>query len=208
MAVLSRDLKTVSVLITVFFCVSCRGDGLDLAQKNTSVVQKDAEQTDTLSENEEVSIVKLEGQKESRSLLEDFDQSPFSKFIYFHKNKNKLLIDYNFFPEGSDFDSQKKEVRIPCQFLLKEKEGASVGLNAPISGGSCRKNFSLDIKAAKFTLAGLEFAFDESFDLFEDDFGMILTPDGFFDTQSGAALEEPFSEATLENFVLSPETED
>lgn len=209
MAVVNKASKAISALIVAVLSVACQEGGgvpgaVQSAQKNTSTEQKGIGlNQDAMTDENGVSITKVEGQKAPLTILQDFDQSPFSKFVFFHKNKNKILIDYNFFPEGSDFDSQKKEVRIPCQFLLNKDQGPNVNVSAPMADGACKERFKLDIDGAKFTLAGLEFGFDETFDLFADEFGIALTPVGFVDAQTGLALEQPFSEATLENFVLT-----
>lgn len=185
--------------------LACQG----MESSNTSIetvaltepTPKQGEKSET--ENSNVSISAIET-KSAPALKSDFDQSNFSKFIYFHKDKNRIVLDYNFFPEGSDFDSEKKTVSLPCVKPLPDDEHLSINLNAT-SNAPC-KSKSLDVSTATFTLLGLEFEFDREFDLFAEDYGFVLTADGFVDSEYGELFTLPFSEASLDNLEASPAT--
>lgn len=133
------------------------------------------------------------------SVLGDYDQSSFSKYIYWHKIENKVLIDYNFFPESTDFDSQEKQVSIPCDFMEDtDTGGADVDLNAPTGNVGC-EDVELDVSSAVFTIDGLEFSFSESLDIFSTQFGFKLTSSGFTLSETGAVLTVSADVGNLEN---------
>ena len=188
-------------IVTLFCCVlgllvsSCQGmDG----SGETVLLAKDENGVPENSDQGSVTISKVEGKKSDDPTAE-FDQSAFSKFVFFHKDGHKILINYNFFPEGSDFDSQKKIVHIPCDFVLPEDERLSVSISATEAQTPCVGELDLELSQAVFTLGGLVLSFDENFSALEKDFGVRLTREGAEEAVSGELIPLPFAEFTLEN---------
>jgi hypothetical protein len=123
------------------------------------------------------------------SVLTDYAKSSFSNYIYFHKTESKLLIDFAFFPDGSDPDSVAKTISIPCLSEQNSDDAAvAIGLSAPIeSDGSCEA-VSLSLLAATFTNDGLVFSFSEPFTLFASQYDFNITRSGFVDSQTSEAI--------------------
>lgn len=123
------------------------------------------------------------------SVLTDYAKSSFSNYIYFHKTESKILIDFAFFPDGSDPDSQAKTISIPC--LSEENSGdtaVSIGLSAPTEGSHACTDVSLNLSEATFTNDGLVFSFSESFTLFASQYSFNITRAGFVDSQTSEAI--------------------
>lgn len=193
----------VAGLLVVLILVSCQELGVGEGQtSDKSLVQTEGEtnQPGDVQENDPtISKIQTQDATTASDLLKGFKQSTYSKFVYFGEGKKKILIDYNFFPEGTDFDSQLKQVSIPCSYGRTENSGLNVTVSSTDEAAAECEPYLLDVAGAKFTLAGLELEFDQSFELFSREFGVTLTRDGFFDSESGEEMEVPFSEASLEN---------
>ncbi len=123
------------------------------------------------------------------SVLTDYAKSSFSNYIYFHKTESKILIDFAFFPDGSDPDSQAKTIIIPC--LSEQNSGdaaVAIGLSAPTEGSRACTDVSLNLSEATFTNDGLVFSFSESFTLFASQYSFNITRLGFVDSQTSEAI--------------------
>lgn len=138
----------------------------------------------------------------SSSSLEDYDQAGFSPYIYFHKTESQILLDYDFFPEGFDSDSQAKTLSIPCEYeTTSDNDLLSTGTSqAETEEASC-EDIVLDLSAATFTLDGIRLDFDTSLDIFVDHFEFKITRDGFVDSETGETLEFSNSDVTMEDVV-------
>lgn len=188
------------VAVTVLACQGV-GDGSAPVETVASIEVVSDQGKKSEANHSEISISAIDAKK-TPALQNDFDQSNYSKFVYFHQNKNRIVLDYNFFPEGSDFDSQNKTVALPCAKPLPDDGHLNINLNAA-SNTPCKPK-SLDVSDATFTLLGLEFEFDREFDLFAETYGFVLTADGFVDSESGELFTLPFSEASLDNLEAAP----
>lgn len=184
--------------------LACQGMGNHDTPTETIALTETASEQSKKSEADhgEISISAIDT-KNTSTLQNDFDQSNYSKFIYFHQNKNRVVLDYNFFPEGSDFDSEKKTVVLPCAKPIPDEDRLNINLSIPVQEAPC-KTRSLDVAGATFTLLGLEFEFDRVLELFAEDYGFVLTVDGFVDSESGELFTLPFSEASLDNLEVAP----
>lgn len=138
----------------------------------------------------------------SSSSLEDYNQASFSPYIYFHKTESQILLDYNFFPEGFDSDSQAKTLSIPCEYeTTSDNDLLSTGASqAETEEASC-EDIVLDLSAATFTLDGIRLDFSSSLDIFVDHFEFRITRDGFIDSETDETLEFANSDVTMEDVV-------
>lgn len=135
-----------------------------------------------------------------------YTQTTFSRYVYEKSGEDVFLIDFNFFPEGTDFDSQAKTAALPCETTTDTD--AAIDVNAT-EEEDCDK-LTVDLSSATFTFIGLEISHDESQQLFVEDFEFKITTDGFVDPLDGATLDVAADTATLEsvyNAVMDKRTE-
>lgn len=138
----------------------------------------------------------------SSSSLADYDQAGFSTYVYFHKTEGQILLDYNFFPEGFDSDSQAKTLSIPCEYeTTSDDDLLSTSTSATETEEASCEDIVLDLGAATFTLDGICFDFSSSLTIFVDHFGFTITRDGFVDSETGETLEFPDSDVSMEDVV-------
>lgn len=182
---------------------------LTLAHCNQEATSPSSVENDTsslISNNESKGDAKITSinTNGSQTNLNDFESSTFSKHVLRHKKKSKLLISYDFFPEGTRFCHQKDpnakslsegcveaaQILIPCEFSTNVSDDISFNLNAPIENVSCDDPFVLQLNEGELTLDGLLVDVSESWDGFAD-FGFITTNAGFLDLEDGQALTSP-----------------
>lgn len=152
---------------------------------------------------------------------ENYDQeNNYCDHILFHKTEALVLIDYNFFPAGTDvcqqvtYDAElnpegdcrtAKTVVLPCGFDGASAEGddlLSVSISAPTGDGSCDGQLVIDLSAAEFTIDGLVFSFVSSLDVFANDLGFKITRDGIIKSSDGTILSFESKAFGLEEIVL------
>lgn len=147
-------------------------------------------------------VTPVDGTESATStVLGSYDQSSFSRYIYWHKVEDKILIDYNFFPEGTDFDDPGKKATLPCGIGEDNDDAVDVNANVNATTGTdseCEQ-IELDLALATFTIDGLEFAFSDSLDLFSVDFGFKIAAAGFINSSTSATLTVSADAATMES---------
>lgn len=169
--------------------------------------------SETSSGESEISVTPITDTTSAVDLIsEDYTVSGFSTHIYFHNSENKVLIDYLFFPEGVDFDSQKKTVEISCYQTenISDDDNLSISINLPESGeaSECEEgNYVIDLSNASFALDKtkdlvLIFDLEESLDIFKDDFGFVITKTGIQVESTGEYLDLG-TDVTLEDIIDS-----
>jgi hypothetical protein len=143
----------------------------------------------------------------SSSDRDSYDQeNNYCDYILFHLTEPKVLIDYNFFPAGSDVCQQvtydpeinpegvckiAKTVVLPCGYdgaSAAADDLLSASISAPLDEGSCGDQLVIDLSTAGFTIDGLVFPFSGSLDVFSADLGFKITQEGVVNTATGAAL--------------------
>lgn len=149
--------------------------------------------------------------------LDSYAQSGFSKYVYFHKSENKLLLSYNFFPTDADVCSQvtynadtnpngcqtAKTVVIPCEFQSSIQDDLlSVNVSASDSD-DCGSDIVLDFSDAEFTIDGLVFDFTSQLENFVSDFEFAISSEGFVDHNDGALLSFDSDDVLLEDVYSS-----
>lgn len=190
--------KWLTALALSVFFLSCAG----------SVVDEEVGQN-TLS------LTTIQGT--SSSDRESYDQeNNYSDYILFHLTEPKTLIDYNFFPAGSDVCQQAtydaelnpeglcrtaKTVVLPCGYEGVEDEAddfLSASISAPLDDGSCTDHLIVDLSEAEFTIDGLVFPFSGSLDVFAADLGFKITQEGIVNATTGAAISFPTKDFALD----------
>lgn len=148
---------------------------------------------------------------------DSYDQeNNYSAYILFHMTEPKALIDYNFFPAGSDVCQQvtydpelnpegacktAKTVVLPCGYEGAEPDAddlLSVSISAPLDDAVCDDQLIIDLSAAEFTIDGLVFPFSGSLDVFADDLGFKITQTSIVDAVTGAAISFPTKDFALD----------
>lgn len=171
---------------------------VSLAACNEEDSSATSEATLNTTDEDGVTVTEIDTTSATSTVLTDYDQSSFSKYVYWHKTEDKILIDYDFFPSGSDFDSQTKKATLPCEFGEDDQDTAvNVNVSAPTDPGEC-ENIEIDLSAATFTIDGVEFAFSATLEIFADDFEFKISSGGFTDSVTGTALSVSADNATLE----------
>lgn len=117
-----------------------------------------------------------------------FEESAFSEFVYLDEDNQKLLLDWNFFP-STQYNSTAKTYTFPCdvEHEYTTSEGLNVSESVPLAEEGCTTGVVLDVSSATAEVYGLVFSFDGSLDVFANDFGFVITADGF-KTSQGADI--------------------
>lgn len=181
--------KTFFLTLFLFFMTACPG-AEGLVDEGTS-----QNKTQLSTGGSEVTEIDLSGA--TSPILDAYSQSSFSPYVYFHKGENKIMIDYNFLPSGSDIDSIRKVIEIPCTQDVAGDDKLSVSLSAPLNDAPCEDGVTVDVSDATFTVAGMEFGFSETLDVFVFDFDVLVTRNGFVDAVDQQALKPTFDRANL-----------
>ena len=193
--------KTIIALVLCLFITQCQET--NTGSNNSSTINK----ASTASENqtpENISITEIGTTQTENSVLNDYTKSSFSDFIYFHNSENKIIIDYDFFPEETDFDSQTKMATLSC-LDSHDQENSEISININLSAPtddieSCQA-IELDLSSAQFTLEGLEFELEkEELNLFKKDFQIAISKSGFVNSDSGKLISSDL-ESRLEDMI-------
>lgn len=179
-------------LLLTLGCQSGGGSAIEVAN---STLNSDSVNSDSGSG---VTITEITTNTGSTSSLEGFTQTSFSKHIYRKDGTSTYLIDFNFFPAQTDFDSVKKAAIIPCDYNTTSDENVNVSLNTPTTETPCDSGLSVDLSQATFTFLGIEFTMDASIDVFVDIFEFKITATGFIDAYDQAVITVGADEATVE----------
>jgi len=140
--------------------------------------------------------------------LDNYEQSSFSTYVYFHKTEEKTLVDYNFFPVDKDVCQQATynadtnpngcqtdmTVIVPCESVLSDDDLLLIQSSEESSCDDIVVSFS----DADFTLDGLVFATKSTISNFNDDFGFTISSNGFQDSE-GNSLSFSSNDITLED---------
>lgn len=146
-----------------------------------------------------VSITEIEsGSSTATNPLDGYSQSEFSKYVYVANSGKKFLIDFNFFPEGTDFDSQEKTLAIPCEYTNMPEE-VDVNVSVDVEEDECESDIVIDLNGATFSFIGLEFIYEENLDVFDSDFEFKISSAGFVDSLDGEKIDVEPEDANLEN---------
>lgn len=152
------------------------------------------------------------------SQLDDYSAADFSTVIFFHKTENKILVSYNFFPNGSDVCEQSSydadtnpngcrtsgTVVLPCGYEgLEDNDYLSIDVSAFTTDTNCTDKLAVSMTGGEFTVDGLVFSFASSLDVFVSDFGFKITRDGFVDSENGSILVLSSSSADLQDVYES-----
>jgi hypothetical protein len=176
----------LALLLISFSLSSCQGGSDDSASEATpsTAVLADQFQTPVIKEVD---------------ALKDYEASSFSKDVYFGKSGDSILLGYNFFPQGTDFQTKEKKVTLPCEPLLPEDSLISFSLSAPLDGGvDCEGTKVLTLTAATFELGGMKFSFTGVLETFSQDFGFLVKSGGFVDSMTREFLSVPFDPDSVE----------
>lgn len=169
-------------------------------EEDSSENSGDSQLNVNVSAGSGASVTPVEGtESATTTVLDDYDQSSFSKYVYWHKVENKILIDYNFFPEETDFDDTTDKVAFPCDFLNVDEGATDVNVNVNAGSSDECDRAELSVAQATFTIDGLVFDFSDSFTLFVSDFGFKITNAGFVQSDSGSSITVAKDTATLES---------
>lgn len=164
----------------------------------TACLEENGDATATTSQalgtsGDSVTITGIDA-SQTASVKDNYTQSVFSRYIYFEKTAgNKILVDYNFFPSGTDVKQQEQQILIPCEYTsLADDELLNINLSAPLKKtADCADKITVSLRDAKFTTDGLIFSFNGSLNVFETDFEFKITKSGFVDSLDGSVLEIP-----------------
>jgi len=202
---MKKLITTLVLLLAVAACSSNQsGSTSDLNPVNLS--------------NGNTGITSLQGTNVSDR--DNYDQEAnFCDNILFHKTEARVLIDYNFFPQGADvcqqatYDAElnpaslcrtEKTVVLPCGFEGTDEAVDSllaVDISAPVGGESCSEHLVLDVSSAEFTVDGLVFPFSSSLDVFANSLGFRITREGIVDVSNGALLSFESKDFGMEEIV-------
>lgn len=186
---------TIGILFTIL-CLSCQNPG---ATDLVSTEDSDTALAASEGESSDATITEIQsGSSTATNLLDGYSQSGFSKYIYVANSGKKFLVDFNFFPEGSDFDSQEKTVAIPCEYTDMPEE-VDVNVSVDVEEDACESDIVIDLNDATFSFIGLEFIYEESLDIFDSDFEFKISSAGFVDSLDGEKVDIESEDANLEN---------
>jgi hypothetical protein len=201
--------KTLTTVTLVFALVAC-GSG----QTGSSSEQEAAQ----LSNGNSTVITAIT--PTASSDRDNYDQETnFCDYILFHKTEALVLIDYNFFPAGTDvcqqvtYDAElnpegdcktAKTVVLPCGFEEVDVESddmLSVSVSAPTGTTTCETSLVLDVSSAEFTIDGLAIPFTDSLDIFANSLGFKITRSGIVDAATSEILVFDSKDFGLEEIV-------
>lgn len=195
--------STLGLFYTLFF-LACQNPGatdttMTEVGETTLTADDGGSATSDEDDSTTVSITEIQsGSSTATNPLEGYSQSEFSKYVYIANSGKKFLIDFNFFPEGTDFDSQEKTVTIPCEYTEMPEE-VDVNVSVDVEESDCESEIVIDLSGASFSFVGLEFAYEESLDVFDDNFEFKISTDGFVDSLDGEKIDVAAEDANLEN---------
>ena len=188
---MDAKIKFNLVFMTVALLTACQGSG-------GNAVSPVANTALTLDHGATVTISEVPVNAGSANPLAGFTQTTFSKHIYKKDGTATYLIDFNFFPAQTDFDSVKKTAQIPCDYNTTSDDNVNVSLNAPTTETPCDAGLVVDLSQATFTFLGVEFTMDSSIDVFVDIFEFKITSSGFVDSFDQTTLNVAADNATVE----------
>lgn len=206
--------RILSIFALIFVFSACNEVGSDDSASTLN---------NTVEDSDSVTISALDTSDTSSSLT-DYDQSSFSEYVYFHSTESKILIDYDFFPDGSDVCSQAtydedsnpngcqvdQTVVVPCDFSDAALDDDMLSFNVSASDDdSCEDDIVVDFSDAEFTTDGLVFDFSDTLDSFDSDFEFKISEQGFIDSNDNSVLDLD-SDAKLEDVyaeVISRQTD-
>src|SRR3989339_506288 len=192
----------IVMLVVVFFYVGCTQTGSSSSGGGSQNLSNGSGDATDITEITPA----------TSKLKDSYEVSSFSEYVFFHKEDTNILLDYNFFPAGSDicqqaaYDAQTnpngckqdKTVELPCGYQeAPEDDLLSISLNADpnIATTDCADKIILDMSQAEFTVEGLVFSYDDTLDVFVEDFEFMIAKKGFVDAASDAVLVFDSSEA-------------
>lgn len=193
-----------------------------LACQEESGNTQSSDSQSTLSSTEEGATITEIDTGNTSSGLSDYTQASFSQYIYFHLNEDKTLIDYNFFPEGSDLCSQAtydvtsnpggcktdKTIVIPCDYQESSQDDV-LSIDAEGETKDCTEDIVLTIASATFSVDGLVFNSKDSITVFAEEFEFTITTNGFIDSDDGSLLDFSSTDITLTDvydFIMDKRT--
>lgn len=208
--------KLLSLILVATVFVSCQEEALKSSldsSEDSFLVNENKETSDVTTagspspENEDgsseeanepsetVKIIAVDVTSSSEApeniLTTQFDQSTFSRHIYWHKVDSKILILLDFFPKGSEFDFDKKTATLPCQYSVSDVDpNIDASLNVPESSSDdeCQRTV-INLKDGQFDLSANGFIFDATAPLqIFSMFDLSISSAGFQDTFTGETL--------------------
>lgn len=200
--------RSFSLALLCAFCITaCNEVETSSSGSNAeSVTANDAAKSSTENsvgasetvETTEITAIDADSDNDAAETMSSYAPSSFSQYVYVKSDTKVFLIDFNFFPEGTDFDSQNKTATLPCETAAPEGSGATVSMSAPEEGDGCEA-VVVDLTSATFTFVGLEFAYEDSLDVFSEALEFKITPEGIADASDGEVIDLDFEDANLEN---------
>ncbi|MBF0107338.1 MAG: hypothetical protein HQM16_18660 [Deltaproteobacteria bacterium] len=192
-------------LFVVFLCscVEGGGGGADATLAPNIAVGASEVSTDLDSGPDAATISEINTAPAQASLKDDYNQSGFSQYVYFHKDEGRILIDHNFFPSGSNlchkatYDEKTNpngckrdfSIAIPCEYrALAGDELLAVNVSASTEDTACKEDIIIDLSTAEFTVEGLVFTETPPLETFADEFEFAISKDGFVDTHDNTPL--------------------
>lgn len=181
-------------LMSLVFMTSCN----ELQENSATLASDAAKNADSAQESSsqaEITEINVEESGGSDS-LQGYQQSSFSKYIYVKDDGSEFLVDFNFFPKGTDFDSEKKMATVSCEYMPVFDEELSASLNAPLGEIPCSENVEIDLSQAEFSFLGL--VYQGGIETFSEQFDFQVSLEGFVDVLDGQLVVIDSEEADLE----------
>lgn len=204
----------ILILLVLVVAVQCNETG------SSSSTNSSASTSTSLSSGSSITPIDTSAKA---NILSDYSQTTsYSKFVLLHNSEDKILIKYDFFPNGYDLCQQatydentnpngcktSNTIVLPCSFeSLSQDDFLSVSINANPNGSAdntCSSPVVLDLDTASITTEGLIFDLSEgAVEIFLDDYEFFLTDIGAFDALDEAKLLFPNTDVTLETIYNS-----
>lgn len=124
--------------------------------------------------------------------IDPFVSVLYSSYIRWNPTEDQLLIKFDFFPEGTDFQFAQKKVVLPCNFLIEAvSDEVNYNLNAEKKPECIQKSIEFDEKD-EFTLDGIVVALgDDGYYKGFVEFGIEISSDGIYSTDHHVILDNP-----------------
>lgn len=184
-----------------FFCavwfIACNEAGQSTSTADSGALSA-SDAVEVTGSVETAEITPIDTNSDNDAAMASYALTAFSKYVYIQADAKTFLIDFNFFPAGTDFDSQNKTATLPCDAVEGNESGATVSMSAAGEDEECAA-VVVDLSQATFTFVGLEFSFEASLDVFAETFEFKITPEGITDAADGELIELDAEDANLEN---------
>lgn len=198
--------KNIITTLFIFLALtaSCQNQGSnDSTEKTTEDTSVNLSSDNSENQKDQVEITQINVKGSESNLKEQFKLSSFSKYVMIHKTENKILLSYDFFPEGTEICHQAdsnatsfkegcfeaNRILVPCEFSGSfSDDKLTIGLSQKTESQNCDQPTVIELNPGELTLEGVLIEDDPWIGLSET-YSILLSTRGFLDEADETELK-------------------